>query len=166
MSQKVDRAEADKQRAVKSTKAWYLAELRKLRDIHKAEKDKAIDDAEDRGYAQGEKTYERQVQATKDIFFQCSWKAAVEKVGLGEDADMFLNPPAAYIPVYMQAYASATQNWLIAEARKEAEEEAAGAQQVEQTTTEASQDAKDEVADRDVAVVEGADDEAEENLPE
>ncbi|XP_028068604.1 uncharacterized protein LOC114271193 [Camellia sinensis] len=128
--------------------------------------DKAVDDAEDRGYAQGEKTYERQVQATKDIFFQCGWKAAVEKVGLGQDADMFLNPPAAYIPVYMQAYAVATQNRLIAEARKEAEEEAAAAQQAEQTTTEASQQAEDEVADREVAVEDGADDDAEENLPE
>ncbi|XP_028053165.1 uncharacterized protein LOC114257583 [Camellia sinensis] len=137
---KVDRAEADKQRAMKSNKARYLAELRKLRDAHKEEKDKAVDDVEDRGYAQGEKTYERQVQATKDIFFQCGWKAAVEK---------------------------ATQNRLIAEARKEAEEEAAAAQQTEQTSPAVSQDADDEeVIDREVVTVEGADNEAEENLPE
>ncbi|GMP45296.1 hypothetical protein CsSME_00013873 [Camellia sinensis var. sinensis] len=58
LSQKLDRAEVDKQRAVKTTKARYLAELRKLRDAHKEEKDKAVDDTEDRGYAQGEKTYE------------------------------------------------------------------------------------------------------------
>ncbi|XP_028065784.1 uncharacterized protein LOC114268763 [Camellia sinensis] len=50
LSQKVDRADANKQRAVKSSKARYLAELRKLRDALKAEKDKAVDDAEDRGY--------------------------------------------------------------------------------------------------------------------
>ncbi|GMP51934.1 hypothetical protein CsSME_00017965 [Camellia sinensis var. sinensis] len=162
--QKVDRASEEKQRAVKSTKAQYLAELRKLRDAYKEERDKVVDEAEDRGYKQGEKTYERQVQATKDIFFQCGWKAAVEKVGLGQDAEMFVNPPAAYIPVYMQAYASATQNRLIAEARKETEEEAAAAQQAEQTTAEVSQD--DEVADRDVAVGDGADDDAEENLPD
>ncbi|XP_028090563.1 tropomyosin-like [Camellia sinensis] len=124
LSQKVDRANEDKQRAVQSTKARYLAELRKLCDANKVAMDKAIEDTEDRGYAQGEKTYER------------------------------------------QAYASATQNWLIAEARKEAEEEAAAAQQAEQTTTEASQDAEDEVADREVAVEDGADDDAEENLPE
>ena len=131
LSQKVDRAEADKQRAVKSTKARYLAELRKLHDAHKEEKDKAVDDAEDRGYAQGEKTYERQVQATKDIFFQCDWKATVEKVGLSQDADMFLNPPAAFIPHYMQAYANTAQKRLIDEARKAAEEETAAEQPVE-----------------------------------
>ncbi|GMP35149.1 hypothetical protein CsSME_00007720 [Camellia sinensis var. sinensis] len=48
--QKVDRASEEKQRAVKSTKARYLAELRKLRDAHKEERDKAVDEAEDRGY--------------------------------------------------------------------------------------------------------------------
>ncbi|GMQ09681.1 hypothetical protein CsSME_00052965 [Camellia sinensis var. sinensis] len=165
LSQKVDRANEDKLRAVKSTKARYLAELRKLRDAHKVEKDKAVDDAEDRGYAQGEKTYERQVQATKDIFFQCGWKAAVEKVGLGQDSDMFINPPAAYIPVYMQAYSKATQNRLIADARKKAEKEAAAANQAEQNPPEACPDAEEE-ANRDVAVVEDTDDDAEENLPE
>ena len=70
-------------------------ELRKLHDAHKEERDKAVDEAEDRGYKQGEKTYERQVKATKDIFFQCGWKAAVEKVSLGQDTEMFENPPAA-----------------------------------------------------------------------
>ncbi|GMP50132.1 hypothetical protein CsSME_00016871 [Camellia sinensis var. sinensis] len=165
LSQKVDRANEDKLRAVKSTKARYLAELRKLRDAHKAERDKAVDDAEDRGYAQGEKTYERQVQATKDIFFQCGWKAAVEKVGLGQDSDMFINPSAAYIPVYMQAYSKATQNRLITDARKEAEEEAAATKLAKQNPLEASPSAEEE-ADRDVAVVEGTDDDAEEILSE
>ncbi|GMP60066.1 hypothetical protein CsSME_00023086 [Camellia sinensis var. sinensis] len=126
LSQKLDRVEADKQRAVKTTKARYLAELRKLRDAHKEEKDKAVDDAEDRGYAQGEKTYERQVQA----------------------------------------YANAAQNRLIEEAKKAAEEEAAAAQQTEQTSLEASQDVEDQVADREVVAVEGADDEAVDGLPE
>lgn len=141
--------------------------MRKLRDAHKVEKDKAVDDAEDRGYAKGERTYERQVQATKDIFFQCGWKAAVEKVGLGQDAEMFQNRPAAFIPHYMQAYASAAQKRLIEEAKKAFEEEAAAAaQQAEQTSPEASQGAEDEVAERGVVAVEGADDEAEEGLPE
>ncbi|XP_028108809.1 uncharacterized protein LOC114307616 [Camellia sinensis] len=63
-----------------------------------------------------------------------------------------------------QAYANATQNRLIAEARKEAEEEAAAAQQAEQNPPKASQNAEDEEADRDVVVVESTDDEAEENL--
>ncbi|XP_028111557.1 uncharacterized protein LOC114309875 [Camellia sinensis] len=166
LSQKLDRAQVDKQRAVKTTKARYLAELRKLRDAHKEEKDKAVDDAEDQGYVQGEKTCERQVQATKDTFFQCGWKAVVEKVSLGQDADMFLNPPAAYIPVYMQAYANAAQNWLIEEAKKAAEEEAATAQQIEQTSPEASQDVEGQVADREVVAVEGADDEAADGLSE
>lgn len=161
---RLDRAEAEKTKAVKSSKARYLAELRKLRDAHKAVMAKAVDDAEDRGYEQGEKTYERQVQATKDIFFQCGWKAAVEKVGLGQDSDMFNNLPAAYIPDYMQAYSKAAQIRLIAEARKEAEDEAAAAQETEQIAPEASQDA--EQVDRDVADVEGAFNEAEENFPE
>ncbi|GMP88145.1 hypothetical protein CsSME_00040227 [Camellia sinensis var. sinensis] len=51
LSQKVDRANEDKLQAVKSMKARYLAELRKLRYAHKAERGKAVDDAEDRGYA-------------------------------------------------------------------------------------------------------------------
>ncbi|GMP39076.1 hypothetical protein CsSME_00010054 [Camellia sinensis var. sinensis] len=126
LSQKVDRAEADKQRAVKSTIARYLAELRKLRDAHKEEKDKVVSDAEDRGYAQREKTYERQVQA----------------------------------------YASAGQKRLIEEAKKEATEEVAAAQQIEQTSPEASQDTEDQVADWEVIAVEDADDELEEGLPE
>ncbi|THG14579.1 hypothetical protein TEA_004985 [Camellia sinensis var. sinensis] len=45
------------------TKARYIAELRKLRDAYKVERDVAVDDVEDRGYADGERTYERQVQA-------------------------------------------------------------------------------------------------------
>ena len=62
--QKVDRASEEKQRAVKSTKARYLAELRKLRDAHKEVRDKAVEEAEDRGYKLGENTYERLDQAT------------------------------------------------------------------------------------------------------
>lgn len=90
----------------------------------------------------------------------------MEKVGLGQDSDMFVNPPAAYIPVYMQGYAQATQNRLIAEARKEVEEEAAAEQQTEQSSPAASHDGQHEVIDRDVVTMEGTDNEAEENLPE
>ncbi|XP_028085919.1 uncharacterized protein LOC114286888 [Camellia sinensis] len=174
LSKQLARADEDKRRAVKLVKARYLVELRKLCDAHKEEKDKAVDDAEDRGYVQGEKTYKRQVQATKDIFFQCGWKAAVEKVGLGQDAKMFQNPPAAFIPPYIQAYASVTQKRLIEEAKnaaeeeakKSAEEEGAAAQPVDQTSPEASDRAEDEVAEREVIAVEGADDKAEEGLTE
>ncbi|GMP72866.1 hypothetical protein CsSME_00030759 [Camellia sinensis var. sinensis] len=126
------------------TKTRYLAELRKLRDAQKAEKDKAVDDTEDRGYAEGERTYERQVQVTKDIFFQCGWKAAVEKLGLGPNAEMFQSPPVAFIPPYMQVYASAVQKRLIEEAKKAAKEEAAAAQPAEQIVAEASEGAEDE----------------------
>ncbi|GMQ02459.1 hypothetical protein CsSME_00048675 [Camellia sinensis var. sinensis] len=163
ISQKLARAEEDKQRAVKQTKARYLAGLRKLCDAHKEEKDKAADNAEDRGCAQGEKTYERQVQATKDIFFQCSWKAAVEKVGLGQDAEMSQNPPAAFIPHYMQAYASAAQKKLIEEAKKAAEEEATAAQPADQTPHETFETAEDGQAEQEVVA---AEDETEEGLIE
>ena len=89
------------------TKARYIAELCKLRDAHKAKLDKLVDDAEDRGYAENERAYERQVQGTKDIFFQCDWKVAVEKLGLGQDSDAFQNPSIVFIPAHKQAYASA-----------------------------------------------------------
>ncbi|XP_028057312.1 uncharacterized protein LOC114261275 [Camellia sinensis] len=153
LSQKLARAEEDKQRVVQLTKARYLAELQKLRDAHKAERDKAVDDGEDRGYVEDERTYEQQVQATKDIFFQCGWKAAVEKVGLGQDAEMFQNPPAAYIPAYIQAYTSVAQKRLIEKAKKAAEEEAAAVQPTEPNPPEASEGAEDREAEQKVVAV-------------
>ncbi|GMP48022.1 hypothetical protein CsSME_00015524 [Camellia sinensis var. sinensis] len=167
LSQKVARAEEDKQRAVQLTKARYLAELHKLQDAHKVERDKAVDDAEDRGYAEGERTYERQVQTTTDIFFQCGWKAAVEKVGLGQDAEMFQNPPAAYIPAYMQAYASTAQKRLIEEVKKAADEEVATVQLAEPNPSEAYEGAEDrEVEQEFVAVADAETDDAEVGLAE
>ncbi|GMP26804.1 hypothetical protein CsSME_00003091 [Camellia sinensis var. sinensis] len=107
------RADEDKKNALQVTKARYIAELHKLHEAHKAE---------------GEKAYERQVQGTKDIFFQCGWKAAVEKLGLGQDSDMLQNLLVAFIPVHMQAYASAVQKKLIEEAQLAAAAEASPAQ--------------------------------------
>ncbi|XP_028092209.1 uncharacterized protein LOC114292435 [Camellia sinensis] len=126
LSQKMARAKEDKQRAVQLTKARYLAELRKLRDAHKAKRDKAVDDAEDCGYAE---------------------------VGLGQDAEMFQNPPAAYVPAYMQAYASAVQKRLIEEAKKAAEEEASAVQPAEPNPPEASEGAEDREAEQEVVAV-------------
>ncbi|GMQ10450.1 hypothetical protein CsSME_00053444 [Camellia sinensis var. sinensis] len=157
----------DKQRALQKTKARYIDELRKLRDAHKAELDKEVDVAEDRSYAEGERTYERQVQGTKDIFFQCGWKAAMEKLGLGPDAEVFQNPPATFIPAHMQAYASAMQKRLIKEAKQEAEAEATAAQPTEQIPPEASEGAKDQETEQEVvAVVDATVDEVTEGLVE
>ncbi|THG23127.1 hypothetical protein TEA_000955 [Camellia sinensis var. sinensis] len=68
---------------------------------------------EDRGNAKGEKVYEQHVEDTKDIFFQCDWKAAVEKLGHTPECDFFKNSPLVFIPPYMQTYAAAVQQKLI-----------------------------------------------------
>ncbi|GMP49329.1 hypothetical protein CsSME_00016351 [Camellia sinensis var. sinensis] len=68
LTEQLARAEEDKQRALQLTKARYIAELRKLHEAHKAEQDKAVDDAEDRSYAEGERAYERQVQEPRTSF--------------------------------------------------------------------------------------------------
>ena len=87
----------------------------------------------------------------------------MEKVGLGQDAEMFQNPPTAFIPHYMQAYASATQKRLIEQAKKATEEEATAAQPADQTPHETSETAEDGQAKQEVVATE---DETEEGLIE
>ncbi|CAL5437850.1 unnamed protein product [Camellia sinensis] len=94
-------------------KARYLVELQKHRAAHQVELKKKVDEAEDRGFAEGERVYERQVEGTKDIFFHCGWKIAVEKLSNGPDSNFFKNPPIAFIPSHMQAYAAAVQQKMI-----------------------------------------------------
>ncbi|GMP60340.1 hypothetical protein CsSME_00023243 [Camellia sinensis var. sinensis] len=132
LAERLAQAEEDKKNSFQVTKAKYIAELRKLQDAHKAELDKQVNDAEDCGYAEGKRAYERQVQGTKDIFFQCGWNAAMEKLGLGQDSDAFQNPSVVFIPTHMQAYASTVQKRLIEEVKQAAEAEVIIAQPAEQ----------------------------------
>lgn len=74
LDEKLAKAKEEKDKAVRAKNERYLAELPKLRAIHKAELKKEVDDAEDRGYVEGERVYGRQVAGTKDILFQCGWK--------------------------------------------------------------------------------------------
>ncbi|GMP78169.1 hypothetical protein CsSME_00034214 [Camellia sinensis var. sinensis] len=84
LSERLVRADEEKQRALQMTKARYIFELRKLRDAHKAEVDKKVEDAEDHRYVEGERTYEQQVQdyasaAQKKLIEEVK-KAAEEEV--------------------------------------------------------------------------------------
>lgn len=99
----------EKQKSQQVTKTRYIAKLRKLRDAHKDKLEKQVDDVKDCGYVEGKKTYARQVEATKNIFFQCGWKVAAEKLGLAQDSDVFKNPLAAFILAHTHAYSNAVQ---------------------------------------------------------
>ncbi|GMP98844.1 hypothetical protein CsSME_00046569 [Camellia sinensis var. sinensis] len=55
LAKQLAKAEEEKQEAMQATKARYIAKLRKLRDAHKAELEKQVDNAEDRDYVEGEK---------------------------------------------------------------------------------------------------------------
>ena len=68
-----------------------------------------MEDAEDRGYKEGEATYILQCEAAKDIFFNCGWKRATAQLGHGSEPEVFLNPPPHFIPSYMAEYAPAIQ---------------------------------------------------------
>ena len=68
-----------------------------------------MEDAEDRGYKEGEATYILQCEAAKDIFFECGWKMAVTQLGHGPETEVFLNPPSHFIPSYQAEYVHAIQ---------------------------------------------------------
>ncbi|GMP81592.1 hypothetical protein CsSME_00036245 [Camellia sinensis var. sinensis] len=83
LTELVNTAEADKQKALTVLKDRYLRELAKLekkKDAEIAELKKSVDDAENRGYKEGKATYILQCEAAKDIFFKCRWKAAMSKL--------------------------------------------------------------------------------------
>ncbi|GMP52527.1 hypothetical protein CsSME_00018301 [Camellia sinensis var. sinensis] len=105
----VNSAEADKQKALAKWKDKYLRELAKLgkkKDAEIAELKKSANDAENRGYKEGEATYILQWEAAKDIFFKCAWKAAVSKLGYGQETKVFQNSPPHFILSYMGDYAN------------------------------------------------------------
>ena len=72
----------------------YLRELAKLerkKNVEITELEKKVENAEDRGYKEGEATYILQCEAAKDIFFKCGWKAAVAQLGHGQETEVFIN---------------------------------------------------------------------------
>ncbi|CAL5437487.1 unnamed protein product [Camellia sinensis] len=112
--------------ALAEQKYKYLRELAKLekeKDAEIAELKKSADDADDCGYKEGEATYILQCEASKDIFFKCGWKAAVSKLGYGEETEVFQNPPLHFIPSYMADYANAIQQKLLQVGEDEASPE-------------------------------------------
>ena len=78
----------------------YLRELAKLEEKKNAEitkLEKKLEDAEDRGFKEGEALYIKQCEATKDLFFKCGWRGAVVQLGYGPETEVF-NPPQYFIP--------------------------------------------------------------------
>ncbi|XP_028084235.1 uncharacterized protein LOC114285396 [Camellia sinensis] len=122
LTELVNAVEADKQKALAELKDRYLHELTKLekkKDAEIAELKKSADDAEDHSYREGEATYILQCEAAKDIFFKCGWKAAMSKLGYGQETEVFQNPPPHFIPSYMADYANAIQQKLLQVGEKE-----------------------------------------------
>ncbi|THG11146.1 hypothetical protein TEA_016389 [Camellia sinensis var. sinensis] len=107
----VSSAEADKQKAAAVVKDKYLRELAKLKgkkntEITKLEK--KLEDAEDRGFKEGEALYIKQCEAAKDLFFKCGWRVAVAQLGHRPETEVF-NPPPYFIPGSMTKYVAAIQ---------------------------------------------------------
>ncbi|GMP23295.1 hypothetical protein CsSME_00000946 [Camellia sinensis var. sinensis] len=105
----VSSAKAEKQKAAAMMKDKYLRELAKLKGKKNAEIEKlkkSADDAVLRGYKEGEATYIKQCEATKDLFFKCGWRAAVVQLGHGPETEVF-DAPAYFIPSSMMEYAAA-----------------------------------------------------------
>ncbi|GMQ09211.1 hypothetical protein CsSME_00052670 [Camellia sinensis var. sinensis] len=107
LTELVNAVEADKQKALAEKKDHYLRELAKLEKKKNAEVTelrKKIEDAEDRGFKEGEATY-----------------AAAIKLGQGQDTEIFLNPPPHFIPSYMTDYANVVQQKFLQEGDEEEE---------------------------------------------
>ncbi|GMP78113.1 hypothetical protein CsSME_00034171 [Camellia sinensis var. sinensis] len=111
----VSSAEAEKQKAVAVIKDKYLRELAKFERKKSAEIEqlkKSADDAELRGYKEGEATYIKQCEDAKDLFFKYGWRAAVEQLGHGPETEVF-NAPAYFIQSSMIEYAAALQQQFL-----------------------------------------------------
>ena len=84
-------ANTDKQRALTEIKDKYLLELAKLEGVKDAEikvLKKKAEDAELKGFKEGEAAYIQQCEAVKDLFFKCGWRGAVEQLGCGPDSEV------------------------------------------------------------------------------
>ncbi|GMP81038.1 hypothetical protein CsSME_00035888 [Camellia sinensis var. sinensis] len=118
----VTSVDADKQKALAVMKDKYLRELAKLEAKKNAEitkLEKKLEDAEDRGFKEGEALYIKQCEAAKDLFFKCGWRAAVVQLSQGPETEVF-NPPPYFIPSSMAEYAAAIQQKFLEEDEDEA----------------------------------------------
>ncbi|XP_028082655.1 uncharacterized protein LOC114283977 [Camellia sinensis] len=126
LTELVNSAEGDKQKALAELKDHYLRELAKIekkKGAKIAELEKKMEGAEDRGYKEGEATYILQCEAAMDIFFKCGWKVAVAKLDHGQETEVFQNPPPHFIPSYMTEYANAIQQNFLEVEEEEASPE-------------------------------------------
>ena len=111
----VSSAEAEKQKAAIAMKDKYLRELvnlEKRKDTEITQLKKSAKGAEKQGYKKAEDAYVKQCDAAKELFFQCGWRAAVEKLGHDPQTEVF-NPPAYFIPSSLVEYANAMQEQFL-----------------------------------------------------
>ncbi|GMP58739.1 hypothetical protein CsSME_00022301 [Camellia sinensis var. sinensis] len=97
LTELVNAIEADKQEALAKKKDRYLRELAKLekkKNVDVTKLKTKMEDAEDRGFKEGEATY-------------------------GQDTEIFLNPPPHCIPSYMTDYTNAVQQKFLEEGKEE-----------------------------------------------
>lgn len=108
-------ADADRQRALTEMKDKYLRELAKLEGVKDAEINllkKKAEDAEVKGFKEGEAAYIQQCEATKDLFFKCGWRGAVEQLGCGPDTEVH-NAPQYFIPASLAEYVADLQKQFL-----------------------------------------------------
>ena len=78
------------------------------------------DDAELRGFKEGETPYIKQCEAAKDLFFKRGWRAAVVQLGHSLETEVF-NAPTYFIPSSMTEYAAALQQQFLEDSDDEEE---------------------------------------------
>ncbi|GMP73123.1 hypothetical protein CsSME_00030967 [Camellia sinensis var. sinensis] len=107
----VTSANTEKQRALIEMKDEYLRELAKLEGVKDAEikvLKKKAEDAELKGFKEGEAAYIQQCEAAKDLFFKCGWRGGVEQLGCGPDTEVY-NASQYFIPASLAEYAADLQ---------------------------------------------------------
>ncbi|XP_028117745.1 uncharacterized protein LOC114315329 [Camellia sinensis] len=117
-------ANADKQRALTEMRDKHLWELAKLESSKATEIQKLkkkSDDAEKKGFKEGEAVYIQQCEAAKDLFFKCGWRSAVEQLGCGPETEVY-NAPQYFIPASLVEYAADLQKQFL-EASNDDDEE-------------------------------------------
>ena len=55
--------------------------LERKKDAEISQAKESAKEAEKRGFKKAEDVYTQQCEAAKELFFKCSWRAAVEKLG-------------------------------------------------------------------------------------
>ena len=69
---------------------------------------KKAEDAEQKGFKEGEAAYIQQCEAAKDLFFKCGWRGAVEQLGCSHDTKVY-SAPQYFIPASLAEYAADLQ---------------------------------------------------------